>query len=99
MKECKTPPIIGKTPMQVLPSPDFVDGLVLDELFQNERRCFPTDALDAQKAPVEPRLQHVHHVSIEGLELRMLSEEAAKFGSDRDDRRRPVRYHIQDPKQ
>ena len=85
--------------MQVVPSPDFVDGLVLDELFQNERRCLPTDALDAQKTPVEPRLQQVHHVSIDGLELRIFSEEAAKVGSHRDDRRRPVRSHIQDPKQ
>ena len=55
MKERETTPVIGKAPAQVIPSPNLVYRLVLNELFQNQRRRLPTDAFDPQEASIEPR--------------------------------------------
>ena len=99
MKEGKTPAVLRQTPVQVLPSPNFMDRFVRDELFQNERGGFPTDAFDPQKTGVEPRLQQVNHVSIDRRELGMFCEEVAKVRAHRDDRGCALRPHVQDPKQ
>src|SRR5213593_3689587 len=99
MKERETTPIIGETPVQVIPSPDFVYRLVLDELFQNEGGRLPTNAIDSQETPIEPRSQEVHHVVVDRPEMRVFSEHAEKILTHQDDRRCTVWSHVQQTEQ
>src|SRR5882672_7708894 len=99
MKERETTPVVGKAAPQVIPSPDFVYRLVLDELFQNDGGRLPTDAFDAQETPIEPRSQEVHHVTIDGPEMRMVMEHAEKILAHRDNGGGTVRSHVQQTEQ
>src|SRR5712691_8362885 len=95
MKERETTPVIGEAPLQVVPSADFVYRLICDELFQNVGRRLPTDALELQEAAVEPRLEQVQQVGIDGLEMGMVYEHAEQILAHRDDGRGAVRSHVQ----
>src|SRR5262245_48066549 len=83
MKERETAPVIRKTPVQVIPAANLVYGLVLNELFQNEGRGLPADAFEAQEASIEPRLQEMQYVGIDGAEMRMVREHVSKILSHR----------------
>jgi hypothetical protein len=70
MKKAETAPVGGEASAQVLPAGDFMHCLVLNELFEHDRRRAPVDALEFQKAAVEPRTEQMREVRIDGRQLR-----------------------------
>src|ERR1051326_3762052 len=95
MKESKATPVIGQTPVQVVPSPNFVHGFIRNELFQDEGRCLPTDAFQLKETAVEPRLEQMQHVTIDCPEVRMVRQYAAKILTHRHNRGSTIRSHVQ----
>src|ERR1051326_662489 len=94
MKESKATPVIGQTPVQVVPSPNFVHGFIRNELFQDEGRCLPTDAFQLKETAVEPRLEQMQHVTIDCLEVRMVRQYAAKVLTHRHNGGSTVGAHV-----
>src|SRR5215212_5636372 len=72
MEESETAPIRGKAAAQIVPSGDFVYSLVLDQFLQNDCGGIPIDALECQKAAVEPGTQQMRQIRVDSLPLRML---------------------------
>ena len=59
---------------QVGPTLDLVHRLVLDQLFQHDRRGAPVDPLQHQEAAVEPRVEQVRQVGIDADPMRSLDQ-------------------------
>ena len=99
MKKRETAAIIRKPPLQIIPPLDFMDGLVMDKLFQNECGRLPADPFDPKKAGVEPRVQKVPQVGVNRLEIGILDDHAAQILTHSDNGGRTVRSRIQQPEQ
>ena len=79
MEEGEATTVLLETATHVWPTPDSVDGLVLEQLLQDGRRRAPVDSSHHQKATAEPRAQEVSHVGIGGTQLGMLWQEPQGF--------------------
>jgi hypothetical protein len=54
MKKSETTAVGFETPAQIRPAGDFMDGFVVNQLFEDDRRCTPVDPLELEKAGIEP---------------------------------------------
>src|SRR5262245_7865239 len=68
---------------QVVPTLDFVHGLVFDDLLQDGCRRLPVNAPQHQKAAIEPRCQKMHEIAIDKSQRRIGDgEEVLAHGDD-----------------
>ena len=62
MKERVTAAIRLEAPVEIGPPVNLVNGFVLDQAFEDERRGAPIDPLEDEEATVEPGLEEVQQV-------------------------------------
>ncbi len=55
---------------QIVPTLDLVHGLISDDLFEDRRRRLPVDPPENEEAAVEPDLQQILQIGIDGREAR-----------------------------
>ena len=65
-----------QTPPQIPPSLNLVDGFVLDQALQDDRRRLPVDPLQREKAAVEPRSEQVREVGVDLGAVRVVGNRA-----------------------
>ncbi len=80
---------------QIAPVLDLVHRLIADDLLQNVRRRRPVDALEHEKAAVEPRVEQRAEIRVHGLQLGMLLREVEQVGAHGDDLGGRARRHVQ----
>lgn len=85
MKKSEAAAIGFETAAQIGPAVDFVDRLVVNKLFEDERGGLPTDAFEAQKAPVEPGFEEVAEVGIECRVMRCVGGMAEQIPAKGDE--------------
>ena len=81
--------------MQVFPAGDFVDGFVLDQLLEYQCRGAPVDALEPQKAAVEPRAEQVLEVRVDADPIGVCLQLAQQPAPHVDKRRGGARRHVE----
>src|ERR1700733_15005670 len=68
MEERIAAAVCFETPPQIVPALDLMDGLILDQFFQDDGRSAPVNATQRQKAAVKPRGEKVREIGRDGLQ-------------------------------
>ena len=86
MEECKATPVHGiEAAAQIVPTFDFMHSFVGDDFFKNGGGRLPVDAAQDEKTAIEPRLQKMLQVAIDGGQIQFGLRRAQEFVAKRDD--------------
>src|SRR5689334_9049845 len=76
VKECEAASIVLQPSSQIGPAIDLVNGLVLNQPFEDDGGCSPIDPSQLQKPSVEPGREQVNQVQVDRFELGLTREQS-----------------------
>ena len=99
MEEGKEATVLLQAIAQVVPSVDFVHGLIFDDLLQDLRGRVPVDALQVEKTAIEPSDQQMSEVGFDGGKLWALGESSEQFAAHGNEHAGSAGCHIEAPEE
>ena len=84
---------------QIAPALNLMNGFVLNETLEDDGRRLPVDALEGQKATIEPRLEQVRQVGVDFSATWMVGQRGQQPPTHIDEDRRSARRHVAPPEQ
>ena len=87
--------VVVEAVLEVFPRADLMHRFVLHQPFEQRRGRLPGDALELQKADVEPRVEARFELAVEGLELGVVAQEAQQVGAQVDQKLDPLRDGVE----
>ena len=76
MEERITAAIRFQATPQVVPPLNLVNGFVLNQAFEDDRRCLPVYPRQCQEPAIEPRLEQVLEIGVQRNTIRMGTQRA-----------------------